>query len=164
MNIKQTIISLAVVFGLGLLLFIAPEAYAQTTCGEVETAIISCDIDEEDEVSGDVERSGVWVLLEMVITIMTAGVGVLAVGGIVYGAILYTSAGGNSEQVKKAMGIITNVVIGLLAFALMFVISNFLIPGGIFDTAKTSSSSVLASYQSSMVTNGVNTNKTVIKG
>ncbi|MNH46494.1 hypothetical protein D3C72_2301490 [compost metagenome] len=64
---------------------------------------------------------------------MTAGVGILAVGGIVYGSILYTSAGGSSEQTKKAMGIITNVVIGLIAYALMYAITNFLIPGGLFS-------------------------------
>lgn len=52
--------------------------------------------------------------------------------GIVYGSILYTSAGGNAEQTKKAMGIITNVVIGIIAYGLMYVGLNFLVPGGVF--------------------------------
>lgn len=80
-----------------------------------------------------VESSGVWGLLLMVINILTAGVGIAAVAGIVYGSILYTSAGGSPEQVKKAMGIISNVIIGIVAYALMYALLNFLIPGGLFD-------------------------------
>jgi hypothetical protein len=63
---------------------------------------------------------------------MAAGVGVLALAGIVYGSVLYTSAGGNQEQVKKAMGIFTNVVIGIVAYAGMWTLLNFLVPGGVF--------------------------------
>jgi len=81
----------------------------------------------------DTSSNGVWGLLLLVINILTAGVGLAAVGGIIYGSILYTSAGGSQEQVKKAMGIITNVVIGIIAYALMFAFLNFLIPGGLFN-------------------------------
>jgi len=49
----------------------------------------------------------------------------------VYGSILYTSAGGNPEQVKKARTIFTNVVIGVVAFAGMWALLNFIIPGGV---------------------------------
>ena len=81
----------------------------------------------------DASASGVWGLLLVAINILTAGIGIAAIGGIVYGSILYTSAGGSPEQVKKAMGIITNVVIGIIAYALMFSLLNFLIPGGLFN-------------------------------
>jgi hypothetical protein len=70
--------------------------------------------------------------LILVINILTAGVGIAAIGGIVYGAVLYTTAGGSQEQVKKAISIITNVVIGIVAYALMWALLNFLIPGGVF--------------------------------
>jgi len=78
--------------------------------------------------------TGVWGVLLLAINILTALIGLAAVAGVVYGSVLYTSAGGNQEQVKKAMGIITNVVIGVIAYALMYSVSNFLIPGGIFAT------------------------------
>lgn len=68
-------------------------------------------------------------LLKFVIWVMTAGVGVLAVGGIVWGAILYTSSGQSQENTKKGIEIIKNVVIGLLLYVFMFAIINFLIPG-----------------------------------
>ena len=98
-------------------------------CGGVETAIIKCN---ENNQSGDIEDNGVWGLLLITLNIMTAGVGILAVGGIVYASILYTTAEDNSSQTKKAIDIITNVVIGLVAYALMWAGLNFLIPGGIF--------------------------------
>jgi hypothetical protein len=88
---------------------------------------------EVKPVVNDASNSGVWGVLLLAINILTAGVGVAAVGGIVYGSLLYTSAGGSPEQVKKAVGIITNVVIGVIAYALMFSGLNFLIPGGLFN-------------------------------
>lgn len=129
MKIKQKIVSLAMIIGLGSFI-VAPAALA-AECGGVQTSIISCN--EKGGGDASVEQTGLWGILKLVINILTAGVGILAVGGIVYGSILYTSAGGSSEQTKKAMGIITNVVIGLVAYALMYAITNFLIPGGLFS-------------------------------
>jgi hypothetical protein len=97
---------------------------------ETPTAIIKCD--NVDVGAGGVENTGLWSILITVINILTAGVGVVALAGIVYGSILYTSAGGNQEQVKKAMGIFTNVVVGIIAFAGMWALLNFLVPGGVF--------------------------------
>lgn len=98
-------------------------------CGGVHTAIIKCDADN----SGSLNKNGIWALLLIVINVMTAGVGVLAVGGIVYGAILYTTAEDKADQVNKAVDIIRNVIIGLITFALMWAGLNFLIPGGVFS-------------------------------
>ena len=99
------------------------------SCGDVNTAIIECTPTGQ----GGVQGTALWSVLIIVINILTGLVAVAALGGIVYGSILYISAGGSSEQVKKAMGIITNVVIGILAYALMYVGLNFLIPGGVFN-------------------------------
>ncbi|MDB5166994.1 MAG: hypothetical protein JWN26_139 [Candidatus Saccharibacteria bacterium] len=96
----------------------------------VDTAIISCD--NVDVSKGGTTNNGVWSLLLTVINILTAGVGIAAVGGIVYGSILYTSAGGNADQTKKAIEFIRNVIIGIVAYALMFAFLNFIIPGGLF--------------------------------
>jgi hypothetical protein len=51
----------------------------------------------------------------------------------VYGAVLYSSAGDKADQTKKAIEVIKNVVIGVIAYAFMYLILNFLIPGGIFS-------------------------------
>ena len=46
--------------------------------------------------------------------------------------IMYASAADSVEQTKKAISIIVNVVVGLLAYALMYAFLNFIIPGGLF--------------------------------
>jgi hypothetical protein len=132
MKIKQTLKTLvvgALLLVFGMTLSTPTNTFAADTCGGVTTSIIHCD---QTGGVGKTSDSGVWGILLLVINILTAGVGIAAIGGVVYGSILYTSAGGSPEQVKKAMGIITNVVIGVIAYALMFSALNFLIPGGLF--------------------------------
>ncbi len=134
MTIKQTLkrIVLLTAVSIGLLIAAIPNnaLATDTSCG-TETAILSC----KDVKPGGtkIEQTAVWSLLLQVLDILTAGVGVAAVGGVVYGAILYTSAGGNAEQVKKAREVIRNVVIGILTYALMYAALNFIIPGGVFS-------------------------------
>lgn len=135
MMIKQKIILAALVLAAGLGLGAAPAAYAQnpTECAGVKTAIIGGDICKgADNTTKKTQDNAIWKLLIFVLNVMTAGVGILAVGGIVYGSILYTSAGDKAEQTKKAISIITNVVIGIIAYGVMYLVLNFLIPGGIF--------------------------------
>jgi len=137
MKIKQTMRNIVVGGVLIIAVFVSTtlsvvdDTHAAGNKGcETDTAIISC-----NNVSGatGLQATGVWSLLLTVINIMTAGVGVLALAGIIYGAVLYTSAGGNPEQVKKARTIFTNVVIGVIAFAAMYTLLNFLVPGGVFN-------------------------------
>jgi len=127
-NIKQTI----VLAGYALIAFIgttfATSATVNAACGGVETAIINCTASEDPKT---VEESGVWQILIIAINILTGLVGVAALAGVVYGAVLYTSAGGNMEQTKKGMQIIGNVAIGIIAYALMYFGLNFLVPGGV---------------------------------
>jgi hypothetical protein len=149
MKIKQTILSLALVAGFSLSLGLysqpvfaadptpnkaqienqeAKAAAGTGTCAGADTSIIKCGATNKD----DIRTNGVWVLLELVLNILTAGVGILAVGGIAYGAALYASSSDKPEQAKQGMTYIKNVVIGLVAYGLMYVLLNFLIPGGIF--------------------------------
>jgi protein-tyrosine phosphatase len=83
--------------------------------------------------NGGSSSNGVWEIILLIINVLTAGVGVLAVGGIVYGAILYASAGDNTGQVQKAKEILRNVIIGIVAFLGMYAFVQFLIPGGVFN-------------------------------
>jgi len=140
MTIKQKVtlfILPALIIVAGVLVFIPP-ASAANNCG-TETAILDCGSVPGKDTNGDgvidskdIENNGIWKLLVVAINILTGGIGVLAVAGIVYGSILYTSAGGSAEQTKKAIEVIRNVVIGLIAYALMYAGLNFIIPGGLF--------------------------------
>jgi heme/copper-type cytochrome/quinol oxidase subunit 2 len=130
MKIKQKIIALVVAAGItgaGFSLVTASPALAD--CGGAKTSIINCD---QKAGAKSAEDTGIWGLLLLILNIMTAGVGILAVGGIVYGAILYTTSSQNAEQTKQAKDTIRNVVIGLVTYASIYLFLNFLIPGGIF--------------------------------
>ena len=132
MRIKQTIIVLVsmLVMPLAYIGVSSQTVQAKNQCGGVDTAILNCGGSKD---ATDLEGTGAWQLLIITINILTAGVGVLALAGIVWGAVLYTSAGGNPEQVKKAKTVFTNVVIGVIAFAGMYVLLNFIVPGGVFN-------------------------------
>ena len=84
--------------------------------------------------STDENNGGVMMIVKWVLTIMTGLVGIAAVGGVVWAGIMYTSAGGKADQVKKAKQIIIDVVIGLIAYGLMFIALNWIIPGGVFSS------------------------------
>lgn len=86
-----------------------------------DTSVIDCD--SNDPVMG---------LLNQAITILTSGIAIVAVGAIIYGAFLYTTSAGNSDQTKKALEIFRNVAIGLVAYGAMYILLNWIIPGGVF--------------------------------
>lgn len=119
--------SMAILLGLASVNFaMAPRAAAlecailpKSICGAAETK------------TTDVKKTGIYLFLIWVLNIMTAGVGVAAVGALIYAGVLYASAGGGSEQIVKSKKIITDVVIGIVAYALMFLVINWLVPGGV---------------------------------
>lgn len=77
------------------------------------------------------QTNPIFTILIIGVRFLSAGVGIAVVGGIVWGGIVYLTARENAGQVQKAIGIITNALIALLVYLLMFAIINFLIPGGI---------------------------------
>ncbi len=101
----------------------------QSCCGGVETSIIACD---QTGTGSDIRNTGIWGILLLAINILTAVIGAAAVAGIVYASILYSSSAGEPEKIKKAMTIIGDIVIGVVAYALMYAALNFLVPGGLF--------------------------------
>ena len=102
-----------------LVMFGAPVMAAK--CGGAETSLIECG-----------ESGGVDFLLLLVVRILVGLIGTLGVIGIVISGIQYLTAGGNEAQVTKAKNRLMNVVIGLIAYGLITVFLNWLIPGGIF--------------------------------
>lgn len=126
-KITQIIIAIGVA-GAGLAAFATVAPVSALECSVLPQSI--CDQADKDNPTSNITDSGVWGLLLLTVRVMVVGAGIAAVGGIVYGAVMYTTAGGNQEQVKKARGIITNVVIGVIAFAAMFALLEWLLPGG----------------------------------
>ena len=84
--------------------------------------------------STDTSKSSVFQIVIWAVRILIGAVGIAAVGALIYAGIMYSSASGDSGQVTKAKALITNTVIGLVVYAFMFVILNWLIPGGILGS------------------------------
>lgn len=119
---RNILISLVLPLSMMAVMVVAQTAIAKT-CGGAETSIIEC--------SGT-GKEAIFDILKIVIQVLTAGIGIAAVGATIYGAILYTSSADSPEKIKKAKEIWINTVIGLIFFAFMVALTNFLIPGGVF--------------------------------
>lgn len=93
-------------------------------CAGEKTDFFACDADGADAIVG---------IIRIIILIVSVGVGIVAVGGIVYGAVLYASAQDSQDQIRKAIKTIRSVIIGVLLYVFMVTIINFLVPGGVFS-------------------------------
>ena len=138
MKIIQTVVLTVAMLIIPILtMALAPTTARAATCGGVEVSILQCDknqaeADKSKAKDAPVEDTGIWKILILVLNIMTGMVALAAVGGIVYAAILYATAEDKSAQVQKAKETMFNVIIGLVLFAGMYAILQYIIPGGIF--------------------------------
>jgi hypothetical protein len=79
------------------------------------------------------ESNPIMVYLFGVLKIISGLVGLAAVGGFVWGGILYITARANAGQVEKAKLVMINATLGIILFVFMYAILNFIIPGGFFS-------------------------------
>lgn len=70
-------------------------------------------------------------ILKLVLNIFIYGIGVAGVIGVVIAGILYLTARDNEAQVATAKRRLFEIAIGLVVWAAMWSLLNFLIPGGI---------------------------------
>ena len=97
------------------------------SCGGVQTSIIDC------RSANDATGSPVVAVLAVAIQILTALIGIVAIGAFIYAGVMYSAAGGVASQVAKAKEIMTNTVTGLVVFAGMGLLVTYLLPGGLFS-------------------------------
>lgn len=81
------------------------------------------------EVCGE---DGIYLILNVVLTVLTFGVGILGTLGIVIAGIQYATATDNAQQIAKAKARIAQIVIGLAIWGTLYVFLSWLIPGGLF--------------------------------
>ena len=105
---------------------IGPAVFAND--GNVETTFFG-------NLQDDGNGCGVYTILNFVIEILTFGVGIAAVIGITISGITYMTAGGNEAQTVKAKRRIYEIVIGLAAYAVLWAILSFLLPGGVLNNS-----------------------------
>lgn len=97
-------------------------------CGKVQVNLLDC---------GENTKEGTPVInavLRIGVDVLSVVVGIAAVGGLAWAAILYTKAGDNESNVAEAKDLIRNVVIGLFVYVFMIALINFLVPGGVITS------------------------------
>lgn len=92
---------------------------ATTILGKGEGSNTGCECG-----NGEAIRS----ILDLVVNIMTIGVGILGVVGISITGVQYLTAGGSEEKATKAKRRMFEIIIGLAAYAVVFAILKWLLP------------------------------------
>lgn len=103
--------------------------FAANECGGVDTVVLNC-----SKVNGK-SVDGTWAIALTTINILTAGVGVAAVGGLIYAGITYGTASNDQSKIVKAKEIIFNTVLGIVMYALLYAFLQYIIPGGVFGNS-----------------------------
>ncbi len=125
---KLTLLAATILSMVALLVF--PTVSFAASCGkDKDGKPIATSIDYGCKGVGD----GITQIALVAVNFLAIGVGIAVVGGIVWGAIRYTTANGNAAQAQQGVSVIINAIIGLVLFIFMFAIINFLVPGGFLN-------------------------------
>lgn len=85
----------------------------------VETAILTdCGQDED----------GVACILNLIVDVLSIGIGILGVIGITIVGIQYLTAGGDEGKTRKAKQRMFEIIIGLVAYVVIYAILKWLLP------------------------------------
>lgn len=76
----------------------------------------------------DGSGGGIFFILEIILTVLTFGVGIAGTIGIVIAGIQYASAKDNEQQIAKAKMRIFQIVIGMIIWAVLYVALRWLLP------------------------------------
>lgn len=66
------------------------------------------------------------------VRLMSVIVGLVVAASLVMGGIQYSTSSGDPQKASAARGRISNALLALFAFAILYAFLNFIIPGGIF--------------------------------
>ena len=117
---KKLILALALAILSTLLL---PRFVFAASCNGIDTTIVECN-------DGD-GANGIWILIGTIINILAVGVLLVATIATIIAGVQYMTARDNPAQVDAAKKRFRNMAIGLAAYAFMYVLLGFIIPGGV---------------------------------
>lgn len=105
-----------------------PADYQNTYVPSVSVYDGSVDTNFFGTLQDDSEGCGVYTVLDLVMTILTIGIGIAATIGIAVSGIIYLTAKGDVAKTTKAKRRILEIVIGLAAYAAIWAFLTFLLP------------------------------------
>ena len=114
----KKILSIIVATILAFSTLVTPVFAADQDSG-VETAILTGCGQAED---------GVQCILQLVVDIMSIGIGILGVIGITIVGIQYLTAGGDEGKTRKAKQRMFEIVVGLVAYVVIYAALRWLLP------------------------------------
>ena len=79
-------------------------------------------------------EDGIFMVLNVILQVLTWGVGIAGTLGIVITGIQYMTAKDNAAQMEKAKHRLIQIVIGLAVYAVMWAFLQWLLPGGVFGS------------------------------
>ena len=114
---------MAVVLSLlgGVLGFTAAPVAADLYDGNIITGY------DTDDSSGD----GIYLILNIILTVLTFGVATAGILGLVITGVMYMTSQGDPERMRTAKLRIVEIVLGLIAYALIYAGLNWIIPSGL---------------------------------
>lgn len=133
---KKKLLVFVVIFVMSL--FLSHPTFATDSSTVVETTFFGNINDEGD-------GCGVFTILNLVVDILSIGVGILGVIGISVAGIQYLTSAGKEDQARRSRVRIFQIIIGLAVYAIMYTGINWLTPGGKLNTG--SSCSTLTNEQ-----------------
>ena len=104
----------------------ATPAYADKYGESERAAILTGCADAEGTEGGN--GKGIICVVQLVVNIMSVLIGVVGVIGIVIVGLQYLTAGGNEEQVRKAKRRLFEIIIGLVAYAFVYALAQWILP------------------------------------
>ncbi len=126
-KLKQFIVS--VMIALGVLVPVISVVVSEPVMADCVDTNLFGDCSSGGGINTDDQGSGIKRLLSLVVTVLLYGIGAAAVIGVVWAGILYLTARDNEAQVAKAKTRLIEVTIGLIAWAMLFTLLQWLIPG-----------------------------------
>jgi hypothetical protein len=124
---------IAIIFAFSLLVFTPAPAQAAPCKDDNGNASSFFDWGLCDSSGAQVYPNQVVGILMIILNWLAVGVTIAVVGGIIYGAILYTTSAGEADKAKKGMDTIRGAFIALILFFAMWALLNWLVPGGMFN-------------------------------
>lgn len=131
----KKIITLIIAIILGLSSISLPAFAESCTCNSGGTGVVTNILGEDGVDSAgrpvtckcdDGKGSSIMDILNLVVDIMTIGIGILGVIGISIVGIQYLTAGGSEEKTRKAKRRLFEIIIGLAAYAVIYALLKWL--------------------------------------
>ena len=122
------IVGAVMIVGMSVMNIVTSPRVFAASC-EVKTSVLG----DNGCVNGAEDGSAIFSVLNIVLQILTYGVGIVGTFGIVITGIQYMTAKDNAGQLAAAKTRMIAIIIGLVAYAVLWAFLQWLLPGGLFS-------------------------------